>query len=292
MARAITMEDLKTDEKSWWCPGCGDFGVLAALQKALLDQEMSPDDFAIVAGIGCSGKIGNYITSYNLHVVHGRTLPSAMGLKLANRDLKVLAVGGDGDGFAIGMGHFMHACRRNIDVTYITMDNHIYGLTKGQNSPTSDLGAKAKTAPWGSIEMPIRPLQSALAAGATWVGQGFSSYQPQLVSLMKRAMAHRGFSFLNVISPCVTYNKVNTYAWYKQSLQNLEDDPAYAPSRERSEALALASRTDEMVTGLLYETADQPAYEELIPGFRRTPIARQDLKLGAEEWEKLLATYR
>jgi 2-oxoglutarate ferredoxin oxidoreductase subunit beta len=135
-----TLADYRTNEKSWWCPGCGDFGVLAALQKALVASGLEPEKLAIAAGIGCSGKIGNYVNGYNLHVVHGRVLPAAMGLKLANRDLTVIAAGGDGDAYAIGMGHFMHALRRNVDLTYIVMDNHIYGLTKGQYSPTSDHG--------------------------------------------------------------------------------------------------------------------------------------------------------
>lgn len=291
MPESITIDDLKTDEKSWWCPGCGDFGVLAALQKAIVELGLSPDNLAIIAGIGCSGKIGNYINSYNIHVVHGRTLPTAMGVKLANRDLTVFAVGGDGDGFAIGMGHFIHACRRNVNITYIVMDNHIYGLTKGQNSPTSDFGAKAKATPWGSIEHPVRPLQAALAAGATWVGQGFSSNQAQLVRLIQEAVRHQGFSFLNVISPCVTYNKVNTYAWYKQNLASLDDEAKHNPS-ERADALRLAVETDEMVTGLLFEDRDAPPYDALVPGFSTTPIVKQDLVLPEEAWDNLLAAFR
>jgi 2-oxoglutarate ferredoxin oxidoreductase subunit beta len=269
-----TLADFKTAEKSWWCPGCGDFGVLAALQKALVNLGVEPEEVAIIAGIGCSGKIGNYINSYNFHVVHGRTLPAAMGLKLANRDLTVLAVGGDGDGFAIGMGHFVHAVRRNINVTYIVMDNHIYGLTKGQNSPTSDRGAIAKATPHGSIEQPVRPLSLAVAGGATWVAQGFSSWQPQLVRLIEEAVRHPGFSFLNVISPCVTFNRVNTYDAYKKGLTNLDDRPDYTP-HDRAEALRLLVASDEMVAGLVYRQADSVSYESQIPGFSATPIAFQ-----------------
>src|SRR5690625_1912274 len=147
----LTLADFRTDAKSWWCPGCGDFAVLAALQRGLLNEKVNPHDVAMVAGIGCSGKIGNYINCNNFHVVHGRTLPTAMGLKMANRDVTVLAAGGDGDGFAIGMGHFMHAVRRNPDITYVVMDNHIYGLTKGQHSPTSDMGFTTKAQPVGNI---------------------------------------------------------------------------------------------------------------------------------------------
>src|SRR5487761_1397166 len=147
----LTIADYKTAEASWWCPGCGDFGVLAALQKALLDLAVPPEQVAIVAGIGCSGKIGNYINSYNLHVTHGRTMPAALGLKLANRELTVVAAGGDGDGYGIGMGHFIHAIRRNPDITYIVMDNQVYGLSKGQQSPTAPKGFKAKGTPAGGV---------------------------------------------------------------------------------------------------------------------------------------------
>ncbi len=285
-----TLADFKTDEKAWWCAGCGDFGVLAALGRALVNLDLKPEEVALVAGIGCSGKIGNYVNSYNFHVVHGRTLPTAMGLKLANRDLRVLAVGGDGDGFAIGMGHFNHAVRRNVDLTYIVMDNHIYGLTKGQNSPTSDQGAKVKATPWGSIERPVRPLSLAITGGATFVAQGFSSWQPQLVRLIEEAMRHPGFSYLNVISPCVTFNKVNTYDWYKKNLRNLDDDPSYRPD-DRSHAFELLTREDEMVTGVLFREDGQATYEERIPGFRTQPIVQQTAPTRAE-LEEMLAAYR
>lgn len=222
-----TLADYKTTEKSWWCPGCGDFAVLAALQKALVNLGLEPHQIALVAGIGCSGKIGNYINCYNFHVVHGRTLPTAMGLHLANRDLTVLAAGGDGDGFAIGMGHFMHAVRRNADITYIVMDNHIYGLTKGQISPTSDPGFKTKSQPVGNIERPVKPLQLALAGGATFVAQGFSSNVKQLTRLIEQGIQHKGFSFINAISPCVTFNKVNTYDWYRSVLIDLDENESY-----------------------------------------------------------------
>ncbi len=283
-----TLQDFRTTEKSWWCPGCGDFGVLAAMQKALVAVGASPDTTAIVAGIGCSGKIGNYINSYNIHVTHGRALPAALGLKMANRDLMVLVAGGDGDAYAIGMGHFMHALRRNYNVTYIVMDNHVYGLTKGQTSPTSQEGFKTKTTPRGSIERPIHPLMLAVSAGATFVAQGFSSWQPQLASLIQKGIEHPGFSLINVISPCVTYNKVNTYDWYKKTLENLDEDSTYE-TNDRSAALAKLHQTEELVTGLIYQEASTP-YEALIPGFRKTPLVQQDPHVDAAAWDNILAT--
>ncbi|WP_053960206.1 2-oxoacid:ferredoxin oxidoreductase subunit beta [Sulfobacillus thermosulfidooxidans] len=281
-----TLHDFKTQEKSWWCPGCGDFGVLAALEKALVEVGADPSTTAIIAGIGCSGKIGNYINSYNLHVTHGRTLPSAMGVKLANRDLTVLAVGGDGDAYAIGMGHFMHALRRNVNMTYIVMDNHVYGLTKGQTSPTSEIGFHTKTSPDGSIDTPVHPLMLAVAGGATFVAQGFSSWQPQLARLIVEGIKHPGFAMINVISPCVTYNRINTYEWYKKTLVNLDDDPSYRPT-SRAIALARLEETDELVTGLIYQEPSVP-YEDQIPGFSKQPIVHQNWHVDSTLWNQIL----
>lgn len=283
-----TIQDFKTTEKSWWCPGCGDFGVLAAMQKALVAVGAEPSQTAIVAGIGCSGKLGNYINSYNIHVTHGRTLPAALGLKLANRDLLVLAAGGDGDAYAIGMGHFMHALRRNVNVTYIVMDNHIYGLTKGQTSPTSESGFKTKTTPKGSLDRPVHPLMLAVSAGATFVAQGFSSWQPQLQRLIQQGIEHPGFSLINVISPCVTYNKVNTYDWYKTNMTNLDNDASYDHT-DRTAALKRLDESHELVAGLIYQEETEP-YEALVPGFRETPLVKQDWQMDEGTWNNILAT--
>ncbi len=288
---AVTLQDYRTSEKSWWCPGCGDFGVLAALQKTLVKLGIPPHRVAIVAGIGCSGKMGNYINSYNIHVVHGRTLPSALGVKLANRELLVIAAGGDGDGFAIGMNHFVHAVRRNIGVKYIVMDNHIYGLTKGQNSPTSDHGQKVKAAPFGNVESPVRPLSLALTAGATYVAQGFSSNQAQLARLIEGAIAHPGFAFVNVLSPCVTYNKINTYDFYKETLFDLDADSGYQADR-RGDAIAAVLEREELVTGLIYRDPASVSYEEALPGFAKEPLAGRDIAIGKSEFQELLAAYR
>src|SRR5690606_11456196 len=261
------------------------FGVLAALQKALVDLGIEPHKVAIVAGIGCSGKIGNYINCYNFHVVHGRTLPTAMGLKLVNRDLTVIAAGGDGDGYAIGGNHFLHAIRRNVDVTYIVMDNQIYGLTKGQTEPTSKLGFMNTSSPEGNIERPIRPLQAAIAAGATFVAAGFSSDVKQLSPLIAPAVQHQRFARVDAYAAVVTFNKVNTYDWYKEVLINLDEDPSYDPSN-RGAAIQKLIETDELVRGLVYK-ADQPSFEELYPGYRDEPIVHQDWTLPEEDFAQL-----
>lgn len=286
-----TLADFKTTAKSWWCPGCGDFGVLKSLQTALVNLGVAPHDVAIIAGIGCSGKIGNYVNCYNFHVVHGRALPTAMGLKIANRDLTVLAAGGDGDGYAIGMGHFIHAIRRNIDITYIVMDNQVYGLTKGQVSPTSAKGFKTKIAPLGNIERPVRPLQIALASGITYLAQGFSSNVAQLADLIAKGIQHKGFALINAISPCVTYNLVNTYEWYREVLTDVSEIEGYDPS-DRMAAMKLLAEHDELVTGLVYQSSE-PSYEGLIEGYRETPIAAQeDLEFSQEAFDKVLAGFR
>jgi 2-oxoglutarate/2-oxoacid ferredoxin oxidoreductase subunit beta len=285
-----SIADYKTPEESWWCPGCGDFGVLAALQKALHELAIQPENVAIVAGIGCSGKIGNYVNSYNIHVTHGRTMPAALGLKLANRELTVIAAGGDGDGYAIGMGHFMHAVRRNADITYIVMDNQIYGLTKGQTSPTSAHGFETKSTPAGNIEHNVRPLQLAVAGGATYVAQGFSSNQKQLVEIFKGAIQHKGFSLVNTQSPCVTFNKVNTYAWFKQKLVDVEKVEGYEPS-SRVNAMKLLSEHDELVTGVIFRE-EISTFEQQLPGFREQGIVNQDWSIPPEQFQKVLAGFR
>ncbi|MCY0884297.1 MAG: thiamine pyrophosphate-dependent enzyme [Firmicutes bacterium] len=277
----------RTEEKAWWCPGCGDFGVLAALEKALTAVGADPARTALIAGIGCSGKIGNYLNTYNLHVTHGRTLPAALGVKLANRGLTVVAAAGDGDAYAIGMGHFLHAVRRNPDLTLVVMDNRVYGLTKGQASPTAPPGFSTRAEPAGPLEAPVRPLSLAVAAGATYVAQGFSAWQPQLVRLLTGALRHPGFALVNVLSPCVTYNRLNTYDWYKAHLTDLDADPAYDPS-DRGQALARLLETGELVTGLLYRDPGSVPFEERLPGFPPAPLVTQPLGMDAGRWHRLL----
>lgn len=283
-------KDFRTDAPSWWCPGCGDFGVLAALQKAAADLNLDPENVVLVAGIGCSGKIGDYFNSYSVHVVHGRTMPVAMGIKLANRDVTVIAAGGDGDGYGIGLNHFIHAVRRNIDITYVVMDNHIYGLTKGQFSPTSEQGMPSVTTPGGAPERPVRPLRLALAAGITFLAQGFSGDPNHLAELIARGIRHRGFALINCFSPCVTYNKINTYDFYRERLVDLDRDPEY-DRHDWEAAMRKVIETDELVVGVVYEAQGVPSYEDRLPGFRPEPIVRQDLRLPRSELESILAEF-
>lgn len=285
-----TAKDFQNHLKPNWCPGCGDFGVQTAMQRAFAESGKEPHEFMVVAGIGCSGRMSGYLHTNGFHGIHGRVLPLAQGMKLANRDLTVVATGGDGDGFAIGAGHTMHALRRNIDMTYIVMDNHIYGLTKGQASPHSDLGFKTKTTPYGAIESPLSVLQLALAAGATFVAQAFSKNPDELVALITAGIKHQGFSFINVMSPCVTYNKVNTYEWFTQHLVSLASIDGYDPTNKK-QALSTLLDHDDLVTGLVYQDREKKSYQELLHGYSATPLVEADLQLSQATFEELLAEF-
>ncbi|OBY78443.1 2-oxoacid ferredoxin oxidoreductase [Paenibacillus sp. KS1] len=286
-----TFKEFRNNVKPNWCPGCGDFSIQAAIQRAAANVGLEPENLAVVSGIGCSGRISGYINAYGFHSIHGRALPIAQGLKLANRDLTVIASGGDGDGFAIGMGHTVHAIRRNINVTYIVMDNQIYGLTKGQTSPRSAVGFKTKSTPDGAIENTLSPLEIALSAGATFVAQSFSSDLKQLTSLIEEGIKHEGFSLINVFSPCVTFNKINTYDWFKENIINLESVEGYDPSN-RIAAMTKLMETDGMITGLIYQDKSKKSYENLVSGFREEPLAKQNIRLSSEEFDKLVAEFK
>lgn len=285
-----TFKEFRNNIKPNWCPGCGDFSVQAAIQRAAANVGLEPEQLAVISGIGCSGRISGYINAYGLHGIHGRALPIAQGVKLANRDLTVIASGGDGDGFAIGMGHTIHAIRRNINITYIVMDNQIYGLTKGQTSPRSAEGFKTKSTPEGSVESPLSPIELALSAGATFVAQSFSSDLKQLTALIEEGIRHEGFSLINVFSPCVTFNKVNTYDWFKENITNLDTIEGYDPGN-RIQAMTKLMETHGLLTGLIYQNKERKSYENLVPGFHKQPLADQDLAISEEQFGQLVAEF-
>lgn len=285
-----TFKDFRNDIKPNWCPGCGDFAVQAAIQRAAANIGLEPENFALVSGIGCSGRISGYINAYGVHGIHGRALPIAQGVKMANRDLTVMAAGGDGDGFAIGTNHTIHAIRRNIDLTYVVMDNHIYGLTKGQTSPRSEFGAKTKSTPLGSIEPPIRALELAISSGAGFVAQGFSGDLGQLTKIIEEGMKYKGFAFINVFSPCVTFNKVNTYEWFKEHIVNLDEDSSF-DNGNRSLAVQKVMEHEGLVTGIIYKDPERDSYQDLIPNFKKEPIINQDIKIAKDEFTSILKTY-
>ena len=197
--------DYKSDLKPVWCPGCGDYHVLLSVTKALAELELKPENIAVISGIGCSSRIPAYMDCYGFHGVHGRALPLGTGLKVARPDLTVLVAGGDGDGFSIGGNHFLHACRRNVDITYIVMDNQIYGMTKGQPSPTTEPDWDSALAPGGTGLRPFHPLVIALASGANFVARAFSGDVKGTTHTLVEAIRHPGFSFVQILSPCVTF---------------------------------------------------------------------------------------
>ncbi len=285
-----TFKDFRNSVKPNWCPGCGDFSVQAAMQRACANVGLKPEELAVISGIGCSGRISGYINAYGYHGIHGRVLPIAQGVKMANRELTVIASGGDGDGFAIGMGHTVHAIRRNIDMTYIVMDNQIYGLTKGQTSPRSDVGFKTKSTPAGSIESALSVMELALTAGATFVAQSFSSDLKGLTHIIEEGIKHKGFSLINVYSPCVTFNKINTYDWFKEHITDLSSIEGYDPTN-RNIAMNTLMDHNSLVTGIIYQDKNKVPYEDMIRGFKTEGLANQSLVLEEEQFDKLVSEF-
>ena len=257
--------DFRSDLKPIWCPGCGDYGVLQSMYRALSAVGRPPHEVAFVSGIGCSSRIPGYTTAYGFNSVHGRALPIAQGIKLARPELLVLVAGGDGDGFSIGGGHLPHAIRRNLDLTYVVMDNQVYGLTKGQLSPTSPAGLKTVSSTLGSLEQPVNPLLYVLAYGAGFVAQGTPADMNGLTAVIEQAIRYPGFAFVNVQSPCVTFGSPDAQLRaHKTSMRRLEDlghDPA-----DRLRAMDLAQLYgQELHTGVFYRTAaPPPTFEALV----------------------------
>jgi 2-oxoglutarate ferredoxin oxidoreductase subunit beta len=281
-----TAKEYQSDLKPIWCPGCGDFGVLTAMYRVLAAIGRPPHEIAFVSGIGCSSRIPGYTTAYGFNSVHGRALPIAQGIKLANPDLLVLVAGGDGDGFSIGGGHLPHAIRRNVDLTYIVMDNQTYGLTKGQLSPTSPRGRKTASSTYGSLENPVNPLLYVLAYGAGFVAQGTPGDMGGLTAMIEEAIRFPGFAFVNVQSPCVTFGppefQLKAHKASMKPLQTLGHDPA---DRLRAMELAQAYGT-ELHTGVFYRNADPaPTYDDAVRG------RREQLRPTARPKERLLERF-
>ncbi|GGL31850.1 2-oxoacid ferredoxin oxidoreductase subunit beta [Halarchaeum grantii] len=258
MSSDVRFTDFKSDKQPTWCPGCGDFGTMNGIMKGLAETGNSPDDTFVVAGIGCSGKIGTYLRSYALHGVHGRALPVGTGVKIANPDIEVVVAGGDGDGYSIGAGHFIHAVRRNIDITYVVMDNRIYGLTKGQASPTSREDFETATTPEGPKQPPVNPLALALSAGGSFIAQSFSSNALRHQEIVQKAIEHDGFSLVNTFSPCVTFNDVDTYDYFRDSIVDLDETEHDPTDRDAAKEKILDSEKEYI--GVLWEDEDAVDY--------------------------------
>ncbi len=281
--------DYKSHARPTWCPGCGDYAVLSGLLRACAALGIERRNLAVVSGIGCSSNLPHYLRAYGVHGLHGRALPLAQGIKFANKDLTVIVASGDGDAYGIGAGHFLHTLRRNLDLTYLVMDNQIYGLTTGQASPTSEKGHITKSTPTGIPEYALNPIAHAIVGGATFVARGFSGEPAHLAEIIRRGLAHRGFSLVDVLSPCVVWNKVNTYDWYRKRVVRLEEeghDPA-----DRVAALRHALREDgALPIGVFYET-DAPTLADEEMALKGEPIVQRRTGLNGEEWNTLIESF-
>lgn len=266
-----TLDDFR-GQKPAWCPGCGNFSILRAFNEAMVELNISPHEFVIVSGIGQAGKFPHYTKCHTFNGLHGRTLPVATGIKLANHKLKVFAVAGDGDCYGEGGNHLIHAIRRNIDVKLFVHDNQIYGLTKGQASPTSMKGMITKTQPFGSLAEQFNPLALAIALNCSFVARGFAGDIEHLKNLIKQAVSHKGFSLIDILQPCVSFNKINTFEWYKQRVYYLKND--YEPT-DRLKAFDKALEWgDKIPLGVIY-IAERPTFETQIPVISEKSLVEQ-----------------
>ena len=282
---APTARDFKGDVNPDWCPGCGDFGVLNALQNAYAKLGRGNHDHLTVSGIGCSSNLPGFIRTYGMHTLHGRSLPVATGAKLANHELNVVVTGGDGDGYGIGGNHFIHTMRKNIDLLYIVMNNETYGLTVGQASPTTQVDEITDSTPFGNIETPLNPVAMAIVAGATYVARAFSSEGKQLAELMYNGMQHKGFAFIDVISPCLTWKDDEIFDYWKERVNFLENHDA----SDKAAALEQAVKTGhDTQLGLFYHDTSRPSLEQLEPVLENGPMAHQPLGITPEQGASII----
>ena len=272
--------------KPAWCPGCGNFGILEALNRALIEMEIEPHQVLLVSGIGQAGKLPHYTRGNVFNSLHGRPVPPAIGAKIANSELIVIAVSGDGDAYGEGGNHFLHAARRNHDITYLVHDNQVYGLTKGQASPTSDVGFITKTTPYGATS-PVNPIALAIVSGASFVGRGFAGDIDHLSHLIKKGITHRGFALIDILQPCVSFNHKNTFQWYRERVYKLEDE-RYDPSDKKAALEKALIWGEGIPIGIIYEE-NLPVYEDQLPALSEGPLVKQ--KIDPRRVEKLLAEF-
>jgi 2-oxoglutarate ferredoxin oxidoreductase subunit beta len=272
--------------KPAWCPGCGNFGILEALNRALIEMEIEPHQVLLVSGIGQAGKLPHYTRGNVFNSLHGRPVPPAIGAKIANSELIVIAVSGDGDAYGEGGNHFLHAARRNNDITYLVHDNQVYGLTKGQASPTSDVGFVTKTTPYGAAS-PVNPIALAIVSGASFVARGFAGDVDHLSNLIKKGIAHRGFALIDILQPCVSFNPKNTFQWYRERIYKLEDE-RYDPRDKRTALEKALIWGEEIPIGIIYQE-NLPVYEDQLPALSDEALVKQ--KIDSRRVEKLLAEF-
>lgn len=279
----VEVRNYQSPVRPTWCKGCGDYGIWNSLKLALAELDLAPHEVLMVSGIGCGSKTPDYTHINGLHTLHGRSLPPATGARLANHEMKVICVHGDGDGYGMGLGHMMHAARRNIDIVDVVQNNRVYGLTKGQYSPTSPAGFVSKTSPGGAIDRPVNPWSLALAAGATFISRGFSVDLRHLIQTLKEAIQHRGYALVDVLQPCVSFNRAYAYNYYQPRVYKVEEEPGYDPA-DRAAAWERAHEWgDRIPIGILYQAEGMPSYEDQVAVLRAGPLVKQGFREWTEE---------
>lgn len=261
--------------KPAWCPGCGNFGILKALDKALDELKIERHNLLLVSGIGQAGKLPHYTTGNVFNSLHGRPIPPAIGAKIANPELTVIAISGDGDAFGEGGNHFIHACRRNHDITYLVHDNQVYGLTKGQASPTSDAGFVTKTTLDGAAN-PVNPIALAIVSGATFVARSFAGDVDHLAGIIKSGITHKGFSLIDILQPCVSFNHKNTFQWYRERVYKLDEISGYDPGNKMAALDKAMGWGDKIPIGIIYRS-ETPTFEEHLPALNKGALVKQEI---------------
>ena len=275
-----------------WCPGCGDFAILTALKNAFVAENIHPHEVMIVSGIGCGSKLPDYIHANGFMTIHGRPLPVATGIHLAHHEMHVVVVDGDGDAYGIGGNHLLHTLRRNPNLTHIVENNQIYALTKGQYSPTSHKGFKTTTSPEGAIETPVLPTALAFTGGATFIARGFSGEPKHLARLIAAGLRHRGYALIDVLQPCVTFNKLNTYEWYQERVYKVDEQEGYSPENRQQAAEVVNQWGDRIPIGILYQEQGRPTYEDQVTILKDGPLATRPLeKLPDPVFEQLKESF-
>lgn len=276
----VSIGDLTTKEIPQWCPGCGNFNIISAVKAALAKVGAETHNTVVVSGIGCSGKSPHYLRTYGFEALHGRVLPVATGIKLANRKLTVIGMGGDGDGYGIGLNHLIHTCRRNINMTYIVHDNGIYGLTTGQASPTTIKGTKTKSTPHGVIEQPIHPLALAITSDATFVARVYTGNLPHMINVLTEAIKHRGFALVDALQLCPSWNKFNTPEWYKTRIYDINKEGHDVTDKMKAYEKALEDVNTgyaKVPIGIFYQV-QRPTYDDELPQVSKQELVEQDMR--------------
>lgn len=282
------LENFESKDPIAWCPGCGNFGILAALKQALVNLKLEPYQVLLVSGIGQAAKLPHYLKCNTFNGLHGRVLPVATAAKIANHKLTVIGVSGDGDAYGEGGNHFLHSLRRNIDITYLVHNNLVYGLTKGQASPTSNLGFITRTTPFGVLTPPINPLTLAIIMNIGFVARGFAGDIPHLTQLINSAIRHKGFSLVDILQPCVTFNKEYSSKWYKYRIYNINENPKYDPYNQ-SMALQKSVEWGERIPLGIFYLSNRKGFIEQLPQLKEMPLVEQ--KIARDKFKKLLEEF-